>query len=112
MSAAYEGWALLELMGHRQRVGRVSEVEAYGGKLLRIDIPAATEDGEPFTTEFYGATSVYSLRPLSEAIARDHAKRNADPRPIQPLEYRLERQAGARPSYDDVGPIVENDDDL
>ena len=35
---AYQGFALLELMGYRQRIGRVSEVEMVGGKLLRIDV--------------------------------------------------------------------------
>ncbi len=83
---AYEGWAILELMGHRQRIGHVSEIEAFGGKLLRIDIP--TEAGD--VTEFYGCSSVYSLRPVSEAIARDQAKRYGDPRPVRPVDYRIE----------------------
>ena len=34
----YEGWAILECMGHRERPGYVKEVELAGGKLLRIDI--------------------------------------------------------------------------
>lgn len=85
MSEAYEGWATLELMGHRQRIGRVSEVEMFGGKLLRIDIP--TEGGD--ITEFYGSSSVYSLRPLAEDVARQQAKRYGDPRPIRPVEFRL-----------------------
>lgn len=63
--SSYEGWAILELMGHRQRVGRVSEEEVYGGKMLRIDIPLADLGGE-VVTEFYGCSSVYSLRPISE----------------------------------------------
>lgn len=90
MSAPYEGWAILELMGHRQRVGRISEVEAYGGKLLRIDIPA--EGGD--VTEFYGASSVYSMRPITEEIARDAAKRAGDIRPVRPVEYRIADQTG------------------
>ena len=83
MSTAYAGWALLELMGHRQRVGRVSEVEAYGGKLLRIDIPVG--EGAEDITEFYGVTSVYALRPLAEDVAR----RQYDDRPVAPVGYRL-----------------------
>lgn len=90
MGAAFEGWALLELMGHRQRVGRVSEVEMFGGKLLRIDIPV---DGGEFT-EFYGCSSVYALRPIAEDVARDMAKRCSDPRPVRPVEYRLEDRRG------------------
>jgi hypothetical protein len=85
---AYEGWAILELMGHRQRVGMVHEVEMFGGKLLRIDIP--TEGGD--VTEFYGCSSIYAMRPLSEEVARDYARRYGDPRPVRPIEYRLGHQ--------------------
>jgi hypothetical protein len=81
---AYEGWAMLEVMGHRQRVGRVQEVEMYGGKMLRIDIPL--EGGD--VTEFYNCASIYALRPLSEEVARDAAKRHVDPRPVRPVDYR------------------------
>lgn len=83
---SYAGWAIVELMGHRQRVGHVQEVEAYGGKLLRIDIP--TDGGD--VTEFYGCGSIYALRPVSEEIAREGARRYGDPRPVRPVDYRLE----------------------
>ena len=86
MSSPYEGWAILEVMGHRRRAGRVCEVEIYGGKLLRIDIP--TTDGE--VTEFYGCGSIYAPRPCSEEVARAAAGSIGDPRPVRPVEYRLE----------------------
>lgn len=81
---AFESWAVLELMGHRQRPGFVKEVEIAGGKMLRIDIPGDTE--EDTVTEFYGISSVYALRPVSEEIARDLAKR-VNVRPVRPAEY-------------------------
>jgi hypothetical protein len=86
---AYEGWAILELMGHRQRPGYVKEVEMAGGKMLRIDIPVTESDS---VTEFYGVASIYSLRPAAEDIVRDAIKRSygADPRPVRPVEYRIE----------------------
>ncbi len=83
---SYEGWAKLELMGHRTRVGRVKEVEMYGGKMLRIDIPTAGDD----ITEYYGAASVYSLMPITEELGRDYAARYGDPRPVRPVGYRIE----------------------
>ena len=83
----YEGPAMLEILGHRQRIGFVKEVEMYGGKLLRIDIPT---DGEGYATEFYGTSSIYSLRPCSEEIVRDAVKGYGDPRPVKPVEYRIE----------------------
>lgn len=84
---AYEGWALIELMGHRTRVGKVSEAEIYGGKLIRIDIPINDLNGE-FVTEYYGCGSIYSLRPISEDLASEYAKRNGDPRPVKPCDYK------------------------
>ena len=83
-TVAFEGWAFLELMGHRQRIGYVREAEMFGGKLLRIDIPA--EGGD--VTEFYGCSSIYAMRPCSEEIARNAAKHYGDPRPVRPLDYR------------------------
>ncbi len=80
----YEGWAVLELMGHRQRSGYVKDVEMFGGKLLRIDIPI----GEGIT-EFYSCSSIYALRPCTEDIVRDHIKRyDGDIRPVRPVAYR------------------------
>ena len=80
----FEGWALLELMGHRQRPGYVKEVEIAGGKMLRVDIP--TKGGD--VTEFYGVQAVYALRPCSEEIVRGEITRWNDPRPVRPVEYR------------------------
>lgn len=95
----FEGWAILELMGHRSRPGYVKEVEMAGGKMLRIDIPIA--DGH--VTEFYGCSAVYSMRPASEEIVRDSVKRSygADPRPVRPVDYRPQEQIAAADHPDD-----------
>ena len=84
---AFEGFAILELMGHRVRGGYVKDVEMFGGKMLRIDIPI--EKGKTIT-EFYGCSAVYALRPCSEEIVMDHIKHSydADPRPVRPIEYK------------------------
>ena len=78
-------WAIVELMGHRQRAGQVREVDQFGTKMLRIDIPSEDE----FVTEFYGGSSIYALRPASEEVARAVAKQLGDPRPVAPVSYRL-----------------------
>ncbi|MEW5422679.1 hypothetical protein [Amorphus sp. 3PC139-8] len=98
---AFEGWALVELMGHRRRVGYVRQVESFGAKLLRIDIPAEGDD----VTEFYGGGAIYALRPCSEEIARAQAAQMGDPRPVRPLEFRIEapRDADDDDDYSDVG---------
>ena len=97
----FESWAILELLGHRQRVGLVREVEMFGGKMLRIDIP--TEGGD--ITEFYGASSLYAMRPVSEEVVRDIMRHSADPRPIRPAEYR-ERPALTDDRYDDADDLA------
>lgn len=79
------GWVLLELMGHRQRIGQAREEEVAGGLMLRIDVPV--DDGDDFVTEYYGATSIYALRPISEEVAKGHYSRS-DPRPRRPADYR------------------------
>lgn len=81
----YEGWAIVELMGHRQRPGYVKEVEMAGGKMLRIDIPTA--DGES-VTEFYGTAAIYAIRPAAEDLVRGQIARWNDPRPVRPVSYR------------------------
>lgn len=93
----YEGWAIVELMGHRQRPGYVKEVELAGGKMLRIDIP--THDGES-VTEFYGTSAIYSIRPAAEDLVRGQIQRWNDPRPVRPVSYR-EREALPSPDDED-----------
>jgi len=45
IKAAFEGWAVLELMGHRKLGGFVQEATIAGGAFLRIDVPSDCEGG-------------------------------------------------------------------
>jgi hypothetical protein len=107
----FEGWAIVELMGHRQRAGYVKDVEMFGGKLLRVDIPVTAEAN---VTEFYGCSAVYALRPCTEEIVRDHVKRSydGDPRPVRPVDYRIEDKRGPGDDITDENDGVEKDDHL
>lgn len=65
-------WMLVEIFGHRTHWGRGIEVERFGAKMLRIDVPQVewttpTEDKpapEPvakgWVTHFYGGASIFS----------------------------------------------------
>lgn len=101
----FEGWAVLELMGHRRLAGYVSEQEIAGKGFLRLDVP----DGDTTAaTQFYSPASVYCLTPTTEDIARSVAKRN-QPTPVQ----RWELPAG-KPHPDDFEvdcEIVDDDED-
>lgn len=65
----FEGWVILELMGHRRLAGFISEQEIAGRAFLRIDVPA-----EPPATQFYGAEAVYCITPATEETARNAAR--------------------------------------
>ena len=38
-SGAFEGWAIVELMGHRRLAGYVRQAEQFGAAMLRLDVP-------------------------------------------------------------------------
>ena len=83
-SAAFESWAILELMGHRRLGGFVREVQLAGAGMLRIDVPGDA-DGEMHSTQFYAPASLYCLTPCTEETAREVA-RLVRPAPIQRWE--------------------------
>ena len=87
-------WGMLELMGHRQRYGLIEEVEIAASKMLRVTMPCEGGDID----EFYGGASIYSIRPMSEEMVRDHYRDRGDPRPLRPAEY---RQAAGLPAPDE-----------
>ncbi len=64
-------WAVVELMGHAQTQGRITMGE-FGG-LLRVDVPDDEVDGG-YRTEFYSMSAIYSVKLVSEEIARAYSK--------------------------------------
>src|SRR5437660_9237278 len=64
----FEGWSILELMGHRRLAGYVTEQEIAGSNFLRIDVPG--EGDAVKATQFYSAAAVYCLTPTTEETAR------------------------------------------
>jgi len=62
-----EMWAVVELMGHGHTAGLIRTSDL--GSLLRVDVPV--EDG--YQTEYYGASAIYSIKVVSEEIARAYA---------------------------------------
>lgn len=105
---AFEGWALVEQMGFRRTVAKVREVEQFGTKMLRLDVPfweraEAPEpaDGQPtgYATRFAGGPSLYQVTPMDEEVAIHMARKQSDPRPVRPVAFRIEdnRDFGAPP---------------
>ena len=63
----FEGWCIVELMGHQQISGKVSEKAMFGTSLMRVDVPAT--DVRPAYTKFYGGSAIYAITPVEEAVA-------------------------------------------
>lgn len=116
-----EGWAILELMGHRRLAGYISEVEFAGGKFVRIDVPdtspeaPAGDGGRPpvegtAATQIYGSSAIYCMTPTTEQIARAVAERSAEAAPVSRWELRALTPAEAKLAEADVGEDVYVDD--
>lgn len=58
-------FAVVEIFGHRRLAGRVKEVEQFGTKMLRIDIPTEGDFAKGFTTQLYGGGSLFSVTPCT-----------------------------------------------
>lgn len=76
-------WGLVEIFGHRRHYGRVTEVERFGAKMLRVDVPLMKpEDGaeEVFETFHYGGSAIFGMTEMSEEACRKWANHDR-PRP-------------------------------
>ena len=102
--AAYEGWAIVEVMGHIRLAGQVREVEMFGTRMLEVQVPEV-EDVKGFTT-FRSGASLFAVTPTTEAIAKG-VVRAQRPRPVQPYDVDMGRQLGPV----EEGEIVEDGDD-
>ena len=65
---SFESWAFVELYGHRQLAGKVTEQQVAGSTFLRIDVPE--DDTHEAFTRLYGAGAIYSITPCSEEVAK------------------------------------------
>lgn len=128
----FEGWAIVEMMGHRKEIGYVT-TEAYGQAVMfRVDTPgldereftlnrpeyARTENGQqwcPVGTKvkrpavqprscLVAPSSLYAINPCSEEAARTAIERNIE-RPLIAIE--LPTNVAALPAVQEVS----DDDD-
>ena len=86
-----EIWALCEIFGHRRHYGKIREVERFGTKMLRVDVPVGPPaapllgEDERFETFMYGGGAIFSLTPMTEEAARKWAEAER-PKPYRPLD--------------------------
>ena len=110
-AVAFEGWAIVEIMGHRLVAGFVTEQQLAGAGFLRLDIVGPDtkideDDGpevalkggfEGGVTQFYSPSSVYCLTPTTQDIAV-RLGRQHHPAPVS--RYELEPSRPARGDWD------------
>lgn len=89
----FEQWAIVEIFGHQKYAGLVTEQPLGGTNMIRVEVPE-TDRSQAFT-KFFGGSSIFSLTPVSEEIARGLAA-NWDKAPVNIWELPEEIQAAVR----------------
>ena len=100
---AFDAWCVLDLFGHQRTAGHVTEATIGGCSFIRIDVPE--KDGG-YRTEYYGNGAVYSMRPVTEEIAKAIALRAAAP----VSAWDLQRLLGPNPKPPDENHVSEQGD--
>lgn len=99
---------MVEIMGFRKHAGRVIEVEKFGAKMLRVDVPI---EGDPvakgWTTHYYSGASIFAVTPTDE----DSVMRANKPYE-RPSPYRLPAPASFDPGFDGDNHAHEDFDDF
>ena len=75
----FENWCLVELFGHQQIAGWVTEATIGGCALVRVDVPAIND--RPAFTKFFGNGAIHSMTPVGEKEVFA-ALKNIMPRPV------------------------------
>jgi hypothetical protein len=97
----FDLWAIVEMLGHRRVVGRVTEQVIAGAGFIRIDIPA--EDGSIGHSQIIAPGSVYAITPLSEDAARIAAHRQViEPVTVWDLPQHIRHAIEASTSAEDI----------
>ena len=68
-----EMWAIVEVMGHSQYAGRVSEYSELGVPLVRVELPET--ENQPAFEKLLGASAIFRITPCTEDVARAAAER-------------------------------------
>lgn len=94
----FEGWCIIEQMGHKRMAGYVSEQVIGGHSFIRVDVPGP--NGEPAATQFITGQTIYAITPCTEDIARKVAL-NCQPSPVTLWDLKAPALPAARIDHDD-----------
>jgi hypothetical protein len=82
---SFEGWAIIEFMGHVRIAGYVKPEEHYGAPMIRVDTPG---EGDKTSTQLYAPGALYCITPVSEEVAR-HASQSMRRAPLNQWDLQL-----------------------
>lgn len=77
MTEKKEFWALVDLFGHSQIAGFLSEDSIGGCSMIRVDVPPV--DGMVGYTRWFGNGAIYSISPMDEKLVRAFISRFKPP---------------------------------
>ncbi|MFZ2869633.1 hypothetical protein [Zavarzinia sp.] len=72
-------YAIVEIMGHRRHFGRIADVERFGGRFLRIDVPMAGGFDTGWISHFYGGAAIFSITSTDRETVEAHNRPYAAP---------------------------------
>jgi hypothetical protein len=113
----FDGFAVIEFMGHRKRAGKVKTAEIGGTAVFQVE--TKTPDGQTLT-EVYNASSLYCLTPCTEAVA-SIAARSINPSPVSTWDLperarealrRMDAEDRAKAAAIDAGDPEEQHDEV
>lgn len=108
-TSVFEGWCIVEQLGHKRLAGFVSEQVVGGTAFIRIDVPGS--NGAPVATQFLSGQSIYAITPCTEDLARKVAQTCV----VQPVtQWDLPRAlppASRQDDEDDRDDLDDSDDD-
>jgi len=61
----FSHWAIIELMGHQQIAGFVTEATIAGGAFIRVDVPNPDAEGDLYT-RYLGPSAIYAINPTTK----------------------------------------------
>ena len=81
----FDNWCIIDLYGHQQIAGHVTEQAVAGQGFIRVDVPEVND--QPAYTRLFGSGAIYSIIPTTEPVARAFAAHRSSA-PIQPWQLR------------------------
>jgi hypothetical protein len=111
--SAYEGWAVVEIMGHIKLAGQVREVSMYGAAMLEVTEPEEfrEQNGKIYRRDgkvsYRSGPSLFAVTPCTEEEARLVTRSKI----AIPWEDQMRALPAIIPAIDDPGIVAAADED-